>query len=682
MAWKQILAGMSLVVFVLVSYIPATHGDFIWDDDMYVSQNPTLASMDGLRRIWVEPGATPQYYPMVFTSFWLEVRVWALNPEAFHRVNALLHGMNAVLLWLVLRRLAVPGAWFAGALFALHPVEVESVAWITERKNVLSGFFYGLSMLAYLRFALPDSAKPEQQGGMGWYFLSLGLFLCALFSKTVACSLPAVLALILWWKRGKVTWKDWLLLLPFFVLGLALSTETVLMEKYHVQAQGEEWNFGAVERCLIAGRAFWFYLGKLLWPARLTFIYPRWTIDAGAAWQYLFPLAAAAVIVGLGLARRRLGRGPLVAVLFFAGTLVPALGFFNIYPQRFSLVADHFQYLASAGLLALAAAAAVAAAHRLPGAVQWWAVGAGGVLLLVLGFLTWQQCYVYLNQEVLWTDTVTKNPRSWVAHSNVARLLVDQGNLSEAEQHLREALTLHPAPWEAHFGIGVVRQMRGDLAEAEKQFAAAVELNPRYVDARTELGSTLIHQGRLAEAVQQLRQAATDAPGYYGAYYHLGTAFLLQGRPAEAVVAYTRAAQLSAGTADLHYGLGIARYSQGDPAAAEAEFRLAARVDPHWPRAARDAAWTLATYPDDRVRNGILAVQLAQKACDATQDSEPVFLDTLAAAQAEAGHFEQAAATARKAVQSKSALSPDLARQIEARLRLYERKQPFRSTRT
>lgn len=683
MAWKQVLAGTSLVVFVLVSYLPATHGNFLWDDDMYVSENPTLRSGDGLQRIWGELGATPQYYPLVFTSFWVESRLWNMNPEAlnsapFHWDNLLLHGINAVLLWLILRRLAVPGTWFAGALFALHPVEVESVAWITERKNLLSAFFYGLSMLAYLKFALPTVAKPEERGGWSWYPLSLGLFLCALFSKTVACSLPAALVLILWWKRGRVAWKDWLALLPFFGLGLALGMVTVWMERNHVQAQGDEWNFGLVGRCLIAGRAVWFYAGKLLWPAHLTFIYPRWSIDAGAAWQYVFPLAALAVMGTLWLARHKLGRGPLVAVLFFGGTLVPALGFFNIYPQRFSFVADHFQYLASTGLLALAAAAAASVLRRLPSAGQWFAMGAAGVLLLLLGTLTWRQCAIFESQEALWTDTVIRNPESWVAHCNVARLLTDKGMLSEAEQHLRKAIDLHPAPWEAYFSLALIQQKQGDLAAAEGEFTRALQLNPHYVFARMELGSMLLRENRLAEAVEQFRQVVGDNPDFYPAHQQLGLAMLRLGNPKEAVLEYARAVQLHPRDAALRYGLGIARYQIGDRADADVEFRAAERVDPHWPQAAREAAWTLATHPDKQTRNGTLAVQLAQRACDATQNAEPLYLDTLAAAQAEAGKFEQAAATARKALQSKAGLSPELEHQIKERLALYEAKQPFR----
>jgi hypothetical protein len=255
-----------------VAYLPATRGDFIWDDDAYVQNNETLRSGDGLRRIWLEIGATDQYYPLVHTTFWLEYRVWQLSPAGYRGVNILLHVVSVVLLWRLLRRLSVPGAWVAAALFGLHPVHVESVAWITERKNVLSGVFYLAAAFLYLRSALPTGDRPgdrpprrgvagEGAGGgvpRPVYVASLLLFACALLSKTVTASLPAALLLVLWWKRGRIGWGDARSLLPFFALGVALGSITIWMERHEVGAVGPEWDLSPVERLLIAGRALWF----------------------------------------------------------------------------------------------------------------------------------------------------------------------------------------------------------------------------------------------------------------------------------------------------------------------------------------------------------------------------------------------------------------------------------------
>ena len=357
--WRSPWAGMSLVlVLMITAYAPALRGGYIWDDDDYVTRNETLLSADGLWRIWSDPSATPQYYPLVHTSFWIEQHLWGLNPAAYHWTNVLLHALNAVLAWLVLRRLSVPGAWLAAAIFALHPVHVESVAWITERKNVLSGAF-GLGALLRLAAVCRGSegiARRARRKSM-YYAIALLLFVGALLSKTVVCTLPAVMVLLIWWKRGRVKWTDLWPLVPMFVLGIGLGLVTAWLEKHHAGATGADWQLSWLQRCLIAGRAPWFYAGKLLWPQTLVFIYPRWEVTPPRAWQYAFPAAFLIAIATLWALRGRIGRGPLVAVLCFAGTLFPALGFFDIYPMRYSFVADHFQYLASIALLALAAAA-------------------------------------------------------------------------------------------------------------------------------------------------------------------------------------------------------------------------------------------------------------------------------------------------------------------------------------
>src|SRR4051812_47674469 len=231
-------APVALLAITLLAYIPAMRGGFIWDDDYYVTLNRSLRSFDGIQQIWtgIFPNpreyprfAGPQYYPMTYTSFWLQTRFqnWSqpLSPFPFHLVSVLLHGASAVMLWVILRKLAVPGPWVIAAIFALHPVQVESVAWITERKNVLSGAFYFASLLVYLRFAGLDPAPPfdpEQKFALPRergkvYSLALVLFACALLSKTVTGSLPAVVLLLIWWKRGRIRLKeDVLPLLPFF----------------------------------------------------------------------------------------------------------------------------------------------------------------------------------------------------------------------------------------------------------------------------------------------------------------------------------------------------------------------------------------------------------------------------------------------------------------------------------
>ncbi len=287
---------------------------------------------------------------MLHSAFWIEHRLWGDATLGYHLVNIFLHATAAFLVALILRRLAIPGAYLAAAIFALHPVQAESVAWIAEQKNTLSAVFYLAAMLAYLHF--------DQTRRMPLYWWALGLFLLAIFSKTVTATLPGGLLVIFWWQRGRLSWKgDVLPLVPFFLLGAGGGMITAWWELKINNCVGPEFQFTLLERVLIAGRAIWFHLWKLCWPTKLTFIYPRWQIDVRAWWQYVFPLGVVALAIGLW-SIRRWSRAPLAALLFFAGTLFPVLGFFNLYTFRYSLVANHYQYLASLGAITLAAAGA------------------------------------------------------------------------------------------------------------------------------------------------------------------------------------------------------------------------------------------------------------------------------------------------------------------------------------
>jgi len=518
--------GVGLILLVLIAYIPALRAGFVWDDDRYVTENPTLRTLDGLRRIWFELGAVPQYYPLVHTTFWIEYHLWQLSPLGYHLDNILLHALNAILLWILLRRLSVPGAWVAAAIFALHPVHVESVAWITERKNVLSGFFYLSALLAYLRFfGLGDAPENKSEGQGGFYLLAFILFTCALLSKTITCFLPGVILLLLWWQRGRLRWREVYKLIPLFALGAGLGLLTVWMEKYRVGALGEEWTLSFIDRTLIAGRALWFYAGKLLWPHQLTFIYPRWQIDSGIWWQCLFPLAAVAVIVALWLLRRRMGKAPLVAVLYFVGMLIPALGFFAVYPMQYSFVADHFQYLASIGLIGLGVAAITTYFKRVGLLKKPIIYIACTTLLLILGVLTWRQGHIYKDLETLWRDTLTKNPSAWIAHHNLANVLVGQGKIEEAVVHYREALYIKPDSAKHHCNLANVLVRQGKIEEAAVHCRETLRIQPDYTQAHCNLGNILLRQGKIEEAITHYREALRIRPRYIEAHYNLGVAF-------------------------------------------------------------------------------------------------------------------------------------------------------------
>lgn len=531
----------------LLAYYPALQAGFIWDDQPGHVTRPELRSLAGLGRIWFEIGATQQYYPVLHSAFWLEHRLWGDSPAGYHLVNILLHATAACLVGGILRRLAVPGAWLAAGLFALHPVGVESVAWISEQKNTLSTVFYLCAAAAFLRF---DAERTPRR-----YALATLWFGLALLSKTVTASLPAALLVILWWQRGKLTWRRHVIpLLPWFALSLLAGIVTIWVERAQLGAQGADFALGAFERILLAGRIAWFYAGKLLWPAELVFIYPRWTIDAGEAWQWLFPLAAFAVVGALWW-RRRAQRSPLAAVLFFLGTLFPALGFVNVFPFIYSFVADHFQYVASLGLLTLAAAGAATFSVRLPTAVARVAVA---VVLLGLGTLTWRHAGNFKDVFTLYADTLEKNPACWMAHNNLAIALVDAGRPAEAIAHYEQAIALRPNYAEAENNLGYALTQLGRPADALRHLERAVQLKPRYADAHNNVGAALMGLGRTADGLAAFATALRLNPNYAVAHFNLGLATASSGKPAEAIPHFQRALQLDPRYADAELNWGIA----------------------------------------------------------------------------------------------------------------------------
>jgi len=592
--WPGITA---IIIVTLLAYSSVFTAGFIWDDDAYVINNQHLRSLDGLFSIWFEPGATPQYYPMVFTLFWVQFQLWGLNPVSYHLVNILLHIANALLLWLCLRRIRLPAAFWVAALFALHPMQVESVAWVTELKNVLSLFFYLFSLYAYLRFADADEDAPPAVKGGFYYAASLLLFLLALFSKTVSGSLPAAILLIRWWQTGRISRREVVNLLPFFALAVFLGRQTAQLEVSHVLAKGAEWDFSAIDRLLIAGRAVWFYFGKLLWPHPLIFNYPRWTIDAGVWWQYIFPASLCVVLYILWRLRQRVGRGLLAAALFFVGTLFPALGFFNVYPMRFSFVADHFQYAASIGAFLMFCAATGMLQQKLPLRYRYAEAIFLGIILVVLSLLTWRQGLVYQNKLSLYSDTINKNPDSWFAYANRAAHYANTGRESLAIADLAESLRLKPDEADSLQTRGVLYVKQKEFDKAFADFDLSITIRPWRIDYYRNRCIAFKFAGRLekalADADRIISMEPDDARNYllrasiyemreeYGrslrdlnaalmldpedfqTYSNRGLIYYRQGMLSQAVNDYDVAVRLRPDSAETYFNRGLAHAASG-----------------------------------------------------------------------------------------------------------------------
>jgi len=607
---RQELAAPTGTVFVLLlvaalaAYLPALRGTFLWDDAGHVT-NPALQSWSGLFRVWFEPGATQQYYPLLHSAFWLEHRIWGDAPLGYHLINVLWHATSACLFVTLLRRLAVPGALLAGFVFVLHPVAVESVAWISEQKNTLSLVFYLAAALAWLRFE--TDRRPRR------YAVATLWFVAALLTKSVTATLPAALLVIAWWRRGRLSWRaDVRPLLPWFVLGAAAGLFTAWFERVGIGAQGADFGLDAVERVLLAGRVVWFYLGKLVWPVGLAFFYPRWTIDASVGWQLLFPLAALAAIA-LAVAWSRRHRGPLAALLLFGGTLFPVLGFVNVYPFVFSYVADHFQYHASLAMIALFAASVKLGYARLPWP-RWSGPALAAAVLLVLAGLTWRQSGTYRNGFALYEATLARNPASWVAHLNLGIALDDAGRTAEALPHLQRAnelkpdfpetlnsfgnvlnrlgraaearplleraIQLQPRFANAHNTLGVTLMALRDAAAGEAAFRRALELEPGLTVARVNLGWALANSGRVAEARALLEEARREQPDNAEAEFKLGLVYAMSQRLGDAASHVRRAVELQPGNADMRHVLGCVLLDLGRPGEAAEEFVAALKIAP------------------------------------------------------------------------------------------------------
>src|SRR5207248_6510067 len=422
-----IACALVLAVLTILVYRPAWNGGFLWDDDVYITKNELLTAPDGLRRIWFSFDSPSQYFPLVYTTFRVEHAFWGLNPTGYHWVNLLLHIANAMLVWSVLARLKVPGAWLAGAIFALHPVQVESVAWITERKNVLMAFFFLLTLLSWIAFV-------DERTRRRWIFYCLALifYVLALSAKATACTLPAALFLILWLQNKPITMRRLVQIVSFVFLGIGMGLLAVWWERYHQGTNRAVFTFlNPIERILVASRAVWLYLSKIFWPSNLTFIYPRWNISPADLLEYVWLLAGIAACVVIYFLRRDFGRSVEVAVAFFVATLSPVLGFIMLFTFRYAFVADHYQYLACIGPIALANARIVSLSGKF---AQYRVVTVSVALLLVasLGTLTWRQAATYTDIETLWRTTLARNPECWMAHTNLGIVFLQQGKVDDA----------------------------------------------------------------------------------------------------------------------------------------------------------------------------------------------------------------------------------------------------------
>jgi protein O-mannosyl-transferase len=676
-----LLPAAAIITLAIVAHAPAIRAGFIWDDDAYLTANPYLLNGSGLHQIWFRVGATNIYAPVLFTTLWIEQHLWGVNPLGYHLVNIALHAGCAVLLWAVFRKIGVPGAWLGAAIFAVHPMLVESVAWVTELKNTQSTLFYLLCFLAYFHFT-PLEADDDRLAPRRWtyYALALVCFAAALMSKPAGVSLPLAILLVIWWRRGALRWADIAAITPMLAMSLVAGLVTMYVDAYFLGGMGPAWQMSLVERVLVAGRALWFYAAKLLWPVPLMTIYPRWEVSAAEWWQYLYPIAGVAALLALWLSRRLIGRGPLAAVASFAIIVAPTIGLTNFSYQAYSFVADRLVYQAAPALIALFAPGLVTLQRTLR--ARGFARGGNApaaAVLLVFTVLSQQHARAFHDEKTRCLDTLAKNPTAWVAmnnlgvalnaegkpreavhwyeeairirgvypeaHNNLGVAMVALGDVPGAVAHYREALRLWPNYPAAHNNLGTALVATGDVREAVQQYREALRLRPDYAEAHNNLAVVLGSTGNFDEAIREHREALRIRPNYAEAHADLGVTLAAAGRVGEALEDYQQALRMNPEDAKTHNGLGRALASTGRMQDAIGEFQSALRIEPDFAEAHNNLGTALASTGETAA-----ATQHFQEAVRIKPDFAEAHRN-LGIALAAAGRLDDAIAHFERAVQ-------------------------------
>jgi tetratricopeptide (TPR) repeat protein len=617
-AGKRIGDALLLCCVTIIAYLPALRAGFIWDDDTLVTGNALVRSGSGILRIWFTTQPA-DYWPVTLTAFWMQWRLWGMHAAGYHAVNVALHVAEALLLWGVFRRLGLRHALLGAFLFAVHPVNVETVAWISELKNLMAMLFFLLSVRSFLGTEL--WAGPAGDGkGIG---ASLAFFTLGMLSKGSVAVLPLVLVGLIAWKR-RVGIRDLLRLAPFFAVGAALVLVDIWFQKHGTGEVIRQ--AGPVERLLGAGAVVWFYLGKALWPVGLIFVYPQWHIRAGDPLWWIPLLGAVGLTIVLWRIRAAWARAALFGWGFFCVALVPVMGFTDVYFMKYSLVADRYGHLALVGIAGLAAAAWERVNSR----------AAAAALVALLAFLAFRHAQDFRNARSVFLATVERNPQGWLAYDYLGSTPPSVGT-PEGIDFLRRALRAKPDYAEAHYNLGVALAASGRLPGAVAEYRETLRLDPGFLRARFNLGSALMASEMAPEAMAQFREALRLEPAYAEAHYALGTALVSTGRLGEAVPEFREAVRLRPDYVEALNNLGGALRDLGRPLEAVAAFEATLRLAPGSYAAENNIGGVLMTMPG-RIADAIGHFQAAERLAPPSAAIEA----NLGFALAAAGRFPEA----------------------------------------
>ena len=624
--WRSWLPRVSLIFgLTLWIYWPALNGDFIWDDGWYLTNNPLVQDLNGLWKFWFQPGTWVEYYPIQETVQWVQWQLWGKETLGYHLTNLFLHLVSALLVWRLLAKFGLRFAWLGGLIFAVHPVQVESVAYISELKNTLSLPFFLLAMGRWIDF---DEHRRKQD-----YQWALFLFVVAMLCKISMAPFPLIILLYAWWKHGRVERKDLVASAPFFVVSLVLGYATVWAGSTYVQVNHaivpETPLSGLFSRIEAVGLDATVYFARCFLPGEVMLVYPQWPLHSDSVVQYLPWLVFAGTMGLLWSKRRTWGRHALLGLGFFLLMLLPFLGFIAVSYMNFIWVLDHLLYLPIIGLIGLFVAFCEGLRAQIPTSFRPLATG---LFALIVALMAWQShafAELFVNEETLWTYVLQRNPTVWIAHDDLGVKLVERKRYDEAIVQLQDALALRPNYWDGYFNLGIAYDKLGRETEAEPYFRKALSLNPNNPDIYLNLGEMLRRQGHLAEAESLFRQGLKIEPDNEALCINLGGMLFQSGRADEAISLYEQAVAVSPKFAQLQYNLGTVLLQTGDVPKAADHLATAVELDPklapahaslgvalargrHFPEAIDEFQAALAIGPDSAEIRDNLALALTQ----------------------------------------------------------------------
>ena len=600
--------ALILILAVILAYLPVWKAGFIWDDDTIVTLNPVVVGPLGLKEIWTT--AASRFYPLVLSTFWLEHALWGLTPLPYHLVTVSFHAASAVVLWRVLRNLEVRGSWLGAALWALHPVAVESVAWVSEMKNTESCLFYLLTILFFVK-GLKSGSLGNRSGGNWNYSIALLCSALAMVSKSSTLLMPLVLCLCTWWVKERWSWRDMAKVVPILLMCIVVGV--VVKHVAHLNGGNElHWAQTWQERVAMAGYIFWFYVGKLFWPYPLLTYYAFWKVDPEQWISYLPVVTVVLTLIILWLKRRTWSGPCFFAFAYYLIMLLPVLGLFSMTGFRYSVIEDHLQYLASMGPLALAGTGlARLSDFAIPGrSLLQPALCAG--LLLVLGILSWRQAYNYQSEKTLWTYNLIENPASWAAYNGLGFCLAKEGKVDEAITLFQKALEIDPYYAVTHFNLGMALAEKGRMDDAIAEYQTALTLDPDNAQAHAKLGEALSQRGQIDEAVSQYGKALEANPYSAMAYNDLGLALVQKKQVDKAIEQYQKALEIDPNFALAHNNLGVVLFQNGQVAEAIVQYQMALKIDSSVAQAHNNLGLALAQTGVTSLQEGQVDEAIAQ----------------------------------------------------------------------